>query len=490
MSALRLAIVLVLLAGCGSDPSDLASPAPELTASEDNSALLAEIAELRQDRRYEEGLARARRGLELSPNDALLHFELGLLLQALRDSEAAEAALLRAVELQPAHYPSYRVLGDLARGRGAPAEAAAHYERCVAGLPDHAGCRYGLALTLVDLGELDAAAEPLAWAAEQLDRADVWSELGQLDRRRRRPDEAITAYSRALAHDRAHLPTLLGLGQVLSSAGRREEGQALLERHREEAALEDRLDAFRRAARQPGATVDVYLQLAQLYRARSDFEAAEEALRQAPGSPAAVLALANHLVHHGDPGEADALVSRLMPAMAGEPAVLFLQGTIDLALGDEEAALAHFDASLARGPWPPPVYLDAGKAWSSAGFPARAAAAFDEALAGMPESAEAHLGLARSHRALGDGARALASAGRTLELDPGKSGAWLLRGVLEAELGDADEALRAFTRALEARTLDLLAAGGGDEIRREIRGLDPPPAALESFDRALAARLR
>ncbi len=506
MKGSRLAAGLLLLlvaVGCGSDPSDrsdrsdrsdLGAPGPDLAAREDSSALVAEIAELRRGQRHEEGLARARRGLELSPRDALLHFELGLLLQATGELEAAEDALQRAVELQPAHYPSYRALGELAAGRGAPAEAAAHYERCAAGLRDHAGCRFGLALARIELGDLDAAAEPLAWAAEQLDRADAWSQLGQLERRRRRLPESIDAYSRALALDRAHLPSLLGLGQVLSVAGRREEGQALLEKHRQEAALEDRLDGVRRAAGQPGATVDVHLQLARLHRSRDDFAAAEDALRQAlaqaPGFPPAVLALANHLAHHGDAADADALVDGLMPAMAGEPGVLFLQGTIDLARGDEAAALDHFEASLAQGPWPPPVYLDAGKAWSAAASPARAAAAFEQALAALPESAEAHLGLARSRRALGDRSAALAAGERAVELDPTESRAWLLLGVLKAELGDADEALRAFGRGLEARIVDLLAAGGVDGIRREVRALGPAPAALESFEAALAARLR
>ncbi len=486
-------LVLLFAAGCGPDASRLASelPAasPALESQEDHSELIARLEALRRDGRSPEAISVVRRQLERSPDAALLHFHLGLLLQATGDFEAAEAAIVQALELQPAHYPSHRVLGDRARQRGAPAEAAEHYRTCVQGLPDHAGCRYGLGLSLVDLGELDAAAEHLGPAAEQLDRADAWSQLGQLERRRRRWPESIAAFSKALALDRVHLPTLIGMGQALIAAGRRDEGRALLEKHREEAARQDQINAVRRAANQPGAQVDVLLQLAQLHRSRDDVEAEEAALRQAlkraPTFPPAVLALANHLQHHGDAEEADALVETLLPQMSGDPAVLFLQGTIDLALGDRAAASAHFDASLAQGPWPPPVYLDAGKAWSRAGFPEQATAAFEQVLSGMPDSAEAHLGLAESRRASGDPDRALVSLERALELDPAGGRAWLLLGVLQVELDDREAARGAFARGLEVRALDLLPANGAEEIQRELEALDPAPAALEIFDQVL-----
>ena len=489
-------LALLTATGCAPEPtrsaSELRSTAPTAGAEEDHSELAATLDQLRQSGKAQEALAIVRRQLELSPTAALLHFHHGLLLRATGDFAAAEAAVSRALELEPAHYPSYRALGDLARHRGATAEAATAFERCVAGLPDHAGCRYGLSLSRIDLGELDAAAGHLAAAAEQLDRVDVWCELGQLERRRRRLEASIAAFSRALALDRVHLPTLLGMGQALVAAGRKAEGEALLERHRREAAVQDQLDALERAAAQPGAGVDVRLQLARLYRSRDDSDGAEAALREAvarsPTSPPAVLALANLLLHRGDAGAADRLVAGLLPRMAGDPAILFLQGTIDAARGDESAAQAHFEASLARGPWPPPVYLDAGKAWLDAGFPARAADAFARAIKGLPESAEAHLGLAESRRATGAAPEALKALRRSLELDASDGWAWLLLGVLETERGDHQKARRAFARGLEARQLDLLAADGAEQIRRDVQALEPPVAALGIFDRELEAR--
>ncbi len=258
MSLVRFVVCALVVAGCAEPPEPVAeAPGPPVSPApvEEHGELLAEIEALHRDRRYEEGLARVGEALEQHPGEALLHFQQGLLLQATGDFATAEAALNRAITLRPAHYPSYRALGDLALGRGAPAEAAEHFEKCVAGLPEHAGCRYGLGLSLIDLGELDAAAVPLASAAGQLDRADVWAELGQLERRRRRMDEALAAYDKALDLDSSHLPSLVGMGQTLVAAGRGEEGRAMLERHREQAALEDELDALRRAAAQPDSDI-------------------------------------------------------------------------------------------------------------------------------------------------------------------------------------------------------------------------------------------
>ncbi len=493
-------LLALALAGCGADRSRpgqdasvLSLPGALTANTEDRDELLAELEQLRQDGRYEEGLARVRQSLALSPEDALLHFHLGLLLQSSQDFDEAEAAVSRGLELGPAHYPSYRVLGDLAQRRGAPTEAMSHFERCVTGLPAHAGCRYGLALALIDLGELDAAAEPLTAAAEQLERVDVFAELGRLERRRRRLPEAISAFSRALGIEKNHLPSLLGMGQALVAAGRHQEGRAMLEKHRREAATEDQLDALKRAAMQPGSAAEIHLQRARLYRSRGDLAATESALREAlaksPGLLPATLALANHLLHQGDLDEAEELTESLPATLADQPAVLFLRGTLDVARGDESAALAHFKASAEHGAWPPPVYLDAGKAWSRAGFPSHAAAAFERAIAGLPDSAEAHLGLAGSQRQLKEASRAVASLQRTLELDPAESRAWLLLGVLHSELGNGEEAARFFSRGLEARQLDLLVMNGADEIRRELQALRPPSIAVELFDRALADKL-
>ena len=487
-------LVVCWIAGCGleeSRPTDELSSAPRDSADqEDHSELIAELEELRQAGRYREALALVQQQLELSPNAALLRFQLGLLLHSTGELDAAEAALLRALELEPAHYPSHRALGDLARLRGAPAQAADHFQRCVSGLPEHAGCRYGLALALVDLGEIDAAAEHLIPAAERLNRADVFSELGQLERRRGRLGESIVAFSQALALDRFHLPTLLGMGQVLVAKGRRDEGQALLERHREEASRQDEIDALRRSADQPGAGAGILIQLARHYRLREDHESTEAALREAlensPGFPAATLGLANHLVHHGDAAEADRLVDSLMPQMEGNAAVLFLQGTIDLALGDADAASVHFDASLAQGSWPPSVYLDAGQAWSKAGRHGKAIRAYEKALSGLPEPAAALLGLARSQRAQGALERARDSIIRAIDPEAPDGQALLLRAVLATELGESGS-VKLFEAALEARKLEMLAAGGAGEIRRELEDLAAPKSAFEHFDRALAA---
>ncbi|MEM7355040.1 MAG: tetratricopeptide repeat protein [Acidobacteriota bacterium] len=478
--------------GCGSEPAEsLASEVPEavgFATPEAREALLEEIEALSRDGRYDEALVKTRQGLEQAPRDALLHFHLGLQLQSTGDFTGAEKALQRTIELQPGHYPSYRVLGDLARQRGQPEIAVDYFERCVAGLPEHAGCRFGLALAWIDLGEPETAAAPLEAAAEQLDRADVWSELGRLERRRRRPAAAVDAFARALDCQPHHLPSLLGMGQALIAAGRRTEGQALLDHHRQEAAIEDRLKALQRAAQQPDSPVEVHLKLASLYRSRADAQAEEAALREAlakaPGFQPAILALANQRRHQGDLTEAEQWVSELGPEMAAEPAVRFLRGTLAIGRGDEDAALNHFEASRADGDWPPPVYLDAGEAWLEAGIYDRAKAAFRRASERLPESSVAWIGLAESALRSGALQQVEGPLRRALAIDPDASRAWLLLGAWQAERGHADAGGQAFRRYLEIRQLDLLTPRGRQQTRRVLQNLAPSPSVLERFEQS------
>ena len=474
-------LTLWLAAGCGE------------ATEEERTALLEEIEKFSSSGHHEEGLVRAKEGQKLAPNDSRFYFYEGLLLNASGDYAGAESAVHHAVELRPDHYPSYRVLGELAQRRGAPGEAADYYGRCVAGLPDDDVCQYGLGVALVELGQLDAAAEALRIAVEVRHRANVWSELGKVERGRRQLDAAIEAFAQALRIDSVHLPSLLGMGQVLLAAGRQEEGSALLERHREEAALQDRLEAAHRAAAQPDASVDVVLQLAELCRRRNDLEAAESALRRAlamaPEFVPARLALANHLLHQREIGDAETLIEGLGTEQAKDPAVLFLRGTIAVARRDEHAAKRHFEDSIARGPWPPSLVVEAGTAWLSAGFPQRAAEAFEQAIIGMPEATEAYLGLAQSQHAGGAASRALATTRRVLELDRTDGHAALLLGVLQAHLGNTPQARSAFLQALQNFKLELLPAGGADEIRRDLDALEPTQVAIEVFEQELETYL-
>ncbi len=410
-------------------------------------------------------------------------------LRSAGDVAGAEAALRRVIEVSPDHAPAHRALGELAADRRSPSEASEHFGRCAALVPGDVECRYGLGLALAELGELDRAAIEIGATAEILDQADVWAELGQLERRRRRLDAAIDAFARGLGRDRYHLPSLLGLGQMLVATGHAEIGEELLERHREEAAFEDHLKAFRRAAADPEADVEVLLQLAQMYRQREDSEQEEATLRKAlaraPDSPQAILVLANYLLHQGETHESEQLVAGLGPEMASHPATLFLRGTIALARGAQDEASRHFDTSLASGDWPPLVYVDAGKAWATAGVPERAAEAFRRAIAGAPEAVQAHLGLAESQRALGLSEDALQAVHRVLEIDPKERTALLLRAVLELELGRPERARDAFESALDRRRLELLPAGGADNLRRDLDRLAPPPAAASLFEEEL-----
>jgi tetratricopeptide (TPR) repeat protein len=94
-----------------------------------------------------------------SPTEHLPRYDLGISLQRRGDFAGAQAAFAAAVELEPAHAPSWQGLG-IARGRLddlAGAEAA--LRRAVAADPRLAEARYNLGAVLLHRGDLGAAGE-------------------------------------------------------------------------------------------------------------------------------------------------------------------------------------------------------------------------------------------------------------------------------------------------------------------------------------------
>ncbi|HHQ14987.1 MAG TPA: tetratricopeptide repeat protein, partial [Chromatiales bacterium] len=210
--------------------------------------------------------------IELSPDDASAHLELGLVLLKLGQYDRMTGPLTRAMQINPRLAPAARLLGTAyARlGRlpeaimafrkavdiqpensdtrfqlatalhqsGQHREAAELFERVVAKHPDYPDAYTGLGLARARLGEYSAAIDAYRQAIEQQpDSARAWNNLGNALRMQNDLTGAIDAYRKALQiqpdHATAGSNLLLALNYLpgLTQESLYEEARQFEQRH-------------------------------------------------------------------------------------------------------------------------------------------------------------------------------------------------------------------------------------------------------------------
>ena len=161
------------------------------------------------------------RAVQLSPQDAEAHGNLGHLLRGQRQLAAAVASYRRALELAPALAEVRLALGNALRELGQPGEAVTAIAAVLELHPDHYAAHNDLGSALLDLGEIDRAVVSYRQALRiNPDYAEADCNLGHALRLLGQPDEAIAHCRRALerrpgfAEAHNHLANaLLDLGQ-------------------------------------------------------------------------------------------------------------------------------------------------------------------------------------------------------------------------------------------------------------------------------------
>jgi len=120
-------------------------------------------------------------------------------------------------------------------------------------------------------------------------------------------------------------------------------------------------------------------------------------------------------------------------------------------LGDQDGALAGYDAALALRPtWTAPL-LNKAVLWSERGESEAARSVLEQAISQDAEDAELHYNLSLALLALGRTVEALAALDRAITLDPTSAAAHNNRGVLRRQTGELAGALEDFAAALEAQ---------------------------------------
>ena len=147
----------------------------------------------------DEAIACYRRALELGPDYAQAHNNLGVACKERGNLDEAIACCRRAVELKPDYAEAHNNLGVALREQGQLEEAVACCRRAIDFKPDFAAAHNNLGSALADQGKLDEAVACYRCAvALKPDDAEVHNNLGNALKDRGEPDEAVACYRRAL----------------------------------------------------------------------------------------------------------------------------------------------------------------------------------------------------------------------------------------------------------------------------------------------------
>lgn len=232
---------------------DQGSPSQQASAplAEGHDALLGRARAYFAESRIPEAIACLRRAIELRPESAQAHFQLGAACEQLGDFAGAAESYRRAVALKPGVPELYCHLGRALSQGGALPSAVESYRRAVALAPNRYEIYNDLGLALIRLKDYDAASATLERAlALKPDSAETPAISGYLFECKGDLAAAAESYRRALRSNPKLAPALADLGFVLYGLGE----------------LAEAADCFRRLqALQPGsADAEVNLGLIHL----------------------------------------------------------------------------------------------------------------------------------------------------------------------------------------------------------------------------------
>lgn len=320
-------------------------------------------------RQEEDAVPILQRAIQLLPEDADTHCDLGTALRQRGDVAGAAARYQRALELRPAHLAAMVELANALQLCGRFLEAAATYRRALNIEPEVAEIHNNLGNALKDLGQLDDALASYRRAlAINPDFAEAHSNLGnalrglgQFDQAAHscrsaiaikpnfaqahnnlgnalkdlgQPDDALASYRRALELEPHFADAHSNLGNALRDLGRLQEAlvsylralelkPALAEAHNnlgnvhlDLLQLSEAEQSYRRALALRPDYVHAHTSLARVLRQQGRAAAAEAscraALRVAPGCADSIAFLAELHADRGEFAEAEALFKRAL----------------------------------------------------------------------------------------------------------------------------------------------------------------------------------
>lgn len=182
---------------------------------------------LRQTGRTTEAVKANQKAVELSPEDAEAHSNLGVMLKELGRLEEAEASYTQAIALKPDYAEAHNNLGSTLMEMGRLNEAEDSYLQAIALKPDYAEAHNNLGSTLKGLNRLDEAEARYRKAiALKSDFAEAYSNLGATLQELAKLDEAEASLRQAIALRPEYAEAHCNLGVTLQQLGRLDEAEA------------------------------------------------------------------------------------------------------------------------------------------------------------------------------------------------------------------------------------------------------------------------
>ena len=168
-----------------------------------------------------EAEAEYRKAVEIRPDFAPAHSNLGYVLMDRGQAGEAEAECRKAIELQPDSVSAHNNLGYVLREQGRLDAAEAEYSKTLELRPNFANGHNGLGNVFGDRGRLEAAEAEYRKAIEiRPNYAQPHKNLGALLANRDRFETAEAEYRKALEFRPNYTPAHRGLGMVLTEQGR------------------------------------------------------------------------------------------------------------------------------------------------------------------------------------------------------------------------------------------------------------------------------
>jgi len=190
-----------------------------------------------------EALPPLQRALELAPENAQTHRQLGKLYSQLRDWPAARKELETAVNLQPTEPAAYLDLVNVYRANNDLPAAFRLLQQGLERCPNAAGIHYELALALIADKRSEEALAPLHKARElDPDNLTAYQQLAVTNFKLGRDADAVEALQAALARNPNFGPVLLMMARYQIQSGAAEAAEASLVRARNVGAPEANLE--------------------------------------------------------------------------------------------------------------------------------------------------------------------------------------------------------------------------------------------------------